>query len=231
MALGLACVHCQKQSRRPHAHFRLEASPASAFRTSACEIPNCRAIRDGVTPALKAARTAFDFPLVSGSGASSTRRFRGLSSKAGGFLPRRCCSAEATATNWSSSGSVSRLIAFGRSLGRTCRMAGVVSEGRGGFIGGEERSPTVENRSGVVGPMRSLPMVLILPPLSQGGKRLLFLDLARSTESPSSARGPFASVSTLPLSKLTSCTLPIACSPIGHCSDIGVAKQDSVAAL
>ena len=163
------------QSRRspqdPHAHFRLEASPASAFRTSDCEIPNCRAIRDGVIPALKAARTAFNFPLVSGSETSSTRRLRGLSSKAGGFLPRRCCSAEATATNWSSSASVSRFIAFGRSLGRTCRTAAVLAGDDGsGLTGDEKRSPTVENRSGVVGPMRSLRMVLILPPPSQGGK-------------------------------------------------------------
>ena len=105
-------------------HFRPEATPASAFRTSDCEIPNCRAIRDGVTPTLKAARTAFNFPLVNGSGTCSTRRLRGLSSKSGGFLPRRCCSAEATATNWSSSASVSRFIAFGRSLGRTWRTAG-----------------------------------------------------------------------------------------------------------
>jgi hypothetical protein len=227
--LAAASIAVLAIGSRPH--FRLEASPASAFRTSEWEIPNCRAIRDGVIPALKAARTAFNFPLVNGSGTSSTRRLRELSSKPGGFLPRRCFSAKAAVTNWSSSASVSRLIAFGRFLGRTCRTAAVGGKGGGGFIGGEERSPTVENRSGVVGPMRSLPMVLILPPLSQGGKRLLFLDLARSTESPSSARGPFASVSTLPLSKLTSCTLPIACSPIGHCSDIGVAKQDSVAAL
>jgi hypothetical protein len=34
-------------------------SLADAFRTFAWEIPNCRAIRDGVMPALKAARTAF----------------------------------------------------------------------------------------------------------------------------------------------------------------------------
>ena len=40
----------------------LAETDAKAFRTSACEIPNCRAILDGVMPALKAARTAFDFP-------------------------------------------------------------------------------------------------------------------------------------------------------------------------
>jgi hypothetical protein len=34
-------------------------SDANAFRTFDWEIPNCRAIREGVMPALKAARTAF----------------------------------------------------------------------------------------------------------------------------------------------------------------------------
>ncbi len=43
---------------------RLDASLASAFRTSAWDNPNCRAICDGLTPALKAARTAFIFPGV-----------------------------------------------------------------------------------------------------------------------------------------------------------------------
>jgi len=38
-------------------HF--DGSPANAFRIFAWEIPNCRAIRDGVMPALKAAPTAF----------------------------------------------------------------------------------------------------------------------------------------------------------------------------
>jgi hypothetical protein len=36
-----------------------DSSDASAFRTFDWEIPNCRAIRVGVMPALKAARTAF----------------------------------------------------------------------------------------------------------------------------------------------------------------------------
>jgi hypothetical protein len=36
--------------------------PSSAFQTSDCDKPNCRAICDGLTPALKAARTAFTLP-------------------------------------------------------------------------------------------------------------------------------------------------------------------------
>ena len=45
-------------SLRPH----FDESLASAFFTSDLEIRNCRAIRDGVKPALKAARIAFSFP-------------------------------------------------------------------------------------------------------------------------------------------------------------------------
>ena len=38
----------------------LGASDANAFRTSDCDKPNCRAIREGVTPALNAERTALN---------------------------------------------------------------------------------------------------------------------------------------------------------------------------
>jgi len=82
--LGLRSLpgfNCGRSPDEPHAHFRREASAASAFRTSDCEIPNCRAIHDGVIPALKAARTAFNFPLVNESGTASNRRLRGLRPK------------------------------------------------------------------------------------------------------------------------------------------------------
>ena len=42
-----------------HIIHRFVSSDAKALRTFDWEIPNCRAIRDGVVPALKAARTAF----------------------------------------------------------------------------------------------------------------------------------------------------------------------------
>jgi hypothetical protein len=61
-------------------------------RTSDWEIPNCFAIFAGVTPALKAARTAFSLPMVNvtaGASISLLKTFLGV----GGFLPRRCCSA------------------------------------------------------------------------------------------------------------------------------------------
>jgi hypothetical protein len=74
-------------------------SPANAFRTSDCEIPNCRAILDGVMPALKAARTAFSFPCGKGTATDSTRPLRGLSSDIESFLPRRLSSATTAETN------------------------------------------------------------------------------------------------------------------------------------
>jgi hypothetical protein len=77
-------------SRAQYSH-RFAMSDANALRTSDCEIPNCRAILDGVTPALKAARTAFNFPCVKGTAAgTSTRRVRGFLARS--FLPRRFCS-------------------------------------------------------------------------------------------------------------------------------------------
>ncbi len=42
-----------------HMIYRFVSSDAKAVRTFDWEMPNCRAIRDGVIPALKAARTAF----------------------------------------------------------------------------------------------------------------------------------------------------------------------------
>ena len=51
-------------------------SDANAFLTSDWDMPNCRAIREGVTPALKAARTAFNLPCVNAISAILTcRRF------------------------------------------------------------------------------------------------------------------------------------------------------------
>jgi len=125
---------------------------ANALRTSDCEIPNCRAILDGVMPALKAARTAFNFPCVKGTAITSIHRLGKPSSEFGRFLPRRFCSASTAENNWSSSLSSSCLIAFVRSLGRTYRRRGaaVVREPRGN---GEEgsRADAVENKSRVDG--------------------------------------------------------------------------------
>src|SRR5450830_587667 len=83
------------------AHF--DGSLASAFLTSDWETPNCRAIRDGLTPALKAARTAFNFPRAKGGATSLVRCLREGSSDTESFLPPLACrSASAAATNRSS---------------------------------------------------------------------------------------------------------------------------------
>ena len=98
---------------------RFAVADANALRTSDCEIPNCRAILAGVTPALKAARTAFNFPCVKGTAATTLMRRLGEISAAS-FLPRRFCSAMTADSNWSSSWSSRRLTA----LCRYCDIAG-----------------------------------------------------------------------------------------------------------
>jgi hypothetical protein len=62
----------RKMSLDRHIVHRFFSSDANAFRTFDWDIPNCRAIRDSVTPALNAARTAFNFPCVRGTSAIST---------------------------------------------------------------------------------------------------------------------------------------------------------------
>ena len=127
---------------------------ANAFLTSDCEIPNCRAMCDGVIPALKAARTAFSFPDVKATGTDSACRLRGLLPDAGTFLPRRFCSAITTENNRSRSRSSSRLIALAKSRGRICRgdEVGSVLGDEDGPSGSKEspRPEVCENRSGVV---------------------------------------------------------------------------------
>jgi hypothetical protein len=100
-------------------HYRFRISDTNALRTSDCEIPNCRAILDGVTPALKAARTAFNFPCVKGTAATTSTAC--LRETAASFFPRCFCSAMTADSNWSSSWSSSCLTAFGKSAGRTWR--------------------------------------------------------------------------------------------------------------
>ena len=126
---------------------RPDASIASAFRTSDWDKPNCRAIRAGVMPALKAARTAFTCPRVKETATATGCRFGGGLSVGGDRLPLRFASASATVSSRSSSSSSRCLTALGRSLGRTCRR-GCTDEAC--FVAGGVASPNgaVENRSG-----------------------------------------------------------------------------------
>ena len=64
---------------------QLDESRASALRTSDWEIPKCRAIRDGVTPAWKAARTALIFAWANEAATALTRRFGEASADMAGF--------------------------------------------------------------------------------------------------------------------------------------------------
>jgi hypothetical protein len=123
--------------------FRALVAPASTCLTAACETPNCRAMIDGLMPAMKAARTAFVFPTLSAGTASSeavgaseeagffspagrgTLSTAGLTSAgfigalvtSGGNRPRCVASAVTAASSVSISPSPSRLSAPGRSFG------------------------------------------------------------------------------------------------------------------
>jgi hypothetical protein len=121
----------------------LRDSDASTLRTSDCEIPNCLAMREGVIPALKVARTAFTWPCVNAtSGSSGCRRSDDssvaidgsdarspapiwvagrISGALAGSLPRRCSSCRVAAISLSRSRSSNCWSALERSLGSTCR--------------------------------------------------------------------------------------------------------------
>jgi hypothetical protein len=138
--------------QRPKSHC-LQETDAKAFRTSASEIPNCRAILDGVTPALKAALTGFNFPSVSWTGTTFACRCREILSESGRFLPRRFCSARMTESNRSISSSRRALTAFAKSLGKICRgeVLVIARDDEGAFTdaNGVARLEVNENRSGV----------------------------------------------------------------------------------
>ena len=114
-------------------------------------------MRDGVIPALKAARTAFSFPDVKATGTNSTCRLRGLLPDAGTFSPRRFCSASTAESNRSRSRSSSRLTVLAKSLGRMCGnevavVSLVIGDEDESSSGSEEAPPpeVCENRSRVV---------------------------------------------------------------------------------
>ena len=100
-------------------------------------------------PALKAARTAFNFHCVNGRTTSTRRDSEILGAS---LLPRRFCSAMTADSNWSSSWSLRCLTAFGKSAGRMWRdgfALGVVSMVAGKDPDGSELRGASENKSGV----------------------------------------------------------------------------------
>jgi hypothetical protein len=156
---GISRCCCQRQ--RPD--FWSRPSVASAFLISDCEIPNCRAIALGLTPALKAARTAFSLPVVKPVPSLATAwRGRGFASAVGfsfavdGSRPRRSASAVTAARRESISASSNRFSAPARSLGRKWRDCEAASSGSLLLCGMAECSGSgafavggAENRSGV----------------------------------------------------------------------------------
>jgi hypothetical protein len=105
-------------------------SEASAFLTSVCEIPNWRAIAEGLTPALKAARTAFSLPVVRDPPPASMGAWWGcVFASAANFSFDRCAESRprrsASVVTAESSASISRspscLSAPARSFGKKWR--------------------------------------------------------------------------------------------------------------
>jgi hypothetical protein len=160
--------------REYHPSLCFAVSDANTFLTSDWDKPNCRAICDGLIPALVAARTALTCPRVNETFATSvcslcldddcfaTGSFVGFGWALGGNLPRRFASWTDVVMSRSSSVSVRYLTALGRSLGRTWRCVAVsagasLAEAR--LVGGEPSwTIWVEKRSGVAGLVRSRSM-------------------------------------------------------------------------
>ena len=145
---------------------------ASAFLTSDCEIPNCLAIAAGLTPALKAARTAFSLPVVNEVAPSSaaSRCRCGFASATGfscaglgGRRPRRSASVVTAASSSLISTSSNRFSAPARSSGKKWRCCEARLSGPALPFGTAEgpAAATVggaENRSGVVSAGRRVGM-------------------------------------------------------------------------
>jgi hypothetical protein len=135
-----------------HLPFCVLVSDANTFLTFDWDMPNCRAICDGLIPALVAARTALTCPRVNETFDTSACRlslddhcFRTGSSVGFGWtrgdnLPRRFASWTDAVMSRSSSVSVRYLTALGRSLGRIWRceaMSAGASLGEARLIGGQ----------------------------------------------------------------------------------------------
>jgi hypothetical protein len=138
-------------------------SEANTLRTSDWDMPNCRAILDGVMPASKAARTALTCPRANETFVNSARRLSfdddrsgstgGFGLTLGGNLPRRFASSTDAVISRSNSISVRCLTAVDRSLGRTCRCEVLSAAVVAAETSGKEAfwANWVENRSAVGG--------------------------------------------------------------------------------
>jgi hypothetical protein len=161
--------------REYHTALCFAVSDANTFLTSDWDMSNCRAICDGLIPALVAARTALTRPRVNEAFTTSAcplsldgdcfwtdASFAVGHALVGSNRPRRFASWTDVVMSRSSSVSVRYLTALGRSLGRTWRCVAVsagasVAEAR--LVGGEPSwTIWVEKRSGVAGLVRSRSM-------------------------------------------------------------------------
>ena len=155
---------------------------ASAFLTSDCEIPNCLAIADGLTPALKAARTAFSLPVVNEPAPSSPASWRrcGFASAtrfsfagSGGRRPRRTASVVTAASSPSISTSSNCFSAPAKSVGKKWRCCEARLSGPALPLGTAGRGyGGAEKRSGVVSAGCRVGMSPTMPPLAHRGNSL-----------------------------------------------------------
>ena len=164
-------------------------------------MPNCRAIAEGLTPALKAARTAFSLPVVNEPAAcpAGVASAVGFSfARLGGSRPRRSASVVTAASRASISALSSRFSAPARSWGKKWRggarlpaLALLCGTARGSgalAVGG------AENRSGVVSAGRRVGMTPTMPPASDRGNGLAEMEdqgRARAPERATAARTGF----------------------------------------
>jgi hypothetical protein len=161
--------------REYHTALCFAVSDANTFLTSDWDMPNCRAICDGLIPALVAARTALTCPRVNEDFTTSAcplsldgdcfwtdASFAVGHTLVGSNRPRRFASWTDVVMSRSSSVSVRYLTALGRSLGSTCRFAAAsaaASAAETRLVGGEPSwTISVEKRSGVAGPVQSRSM-------------------------------------------------------------------------
>jgi hypothetical protein len=153
----------------------------SAFLTSDYEIPNCRAITEGLTPEMNAARTALSLPVVNEPAPpSAAGRFEAdatvFDAERVGLRPRRSASLVTAVRRLSISVSSKRFSAPARSWGKKwpgsearlsawvllCGIAG----GSGALAVG-----LAEKRSSVVSARRLVGMTPTMPPISHRRNR------------------------------------------------------------
>lgn len=192
MATGRGMENCNAEAYANSANRHSEFFDAKTFRTSDKDKPNCRAIRVGLIPALKAARTALVWPRVNlGEAISGFGPRAGLPNDKGSFdtcaadplldsgrksesnLPRRFASPVTAARSRSRSTSFRYPTALFKFKGRAGRFGWRAAAGAPAFsAGGSSAAAAEENRFGVFCSAVSRSMIeIMLQPIQRGNYR------------------------------------------------------------